>query len=50
MGVLEITWYKFQLQKVRFSGSIQAKYVFEQHHVVLFKHLFEQLSERCSNV
>jgi len=31
-GVLEITWYKFQLQKVRFRGSIQAKYVFEHRY------------------
>ena len=41
MGVLEITWYKFQLQKVRFRGSVQAKHVFEHLLLVLFKHPFE---------
>ena len=29
MGVLEITSYKFQLQKVRFAGQYKRKYVFE---------------------
>ena len=40
-GVLEITWFYFQLQKVRFRGSIQAKYVFE--------HLYWCCSNTCLN-
>ena len=41
VGVLENTSFHFQLQKVRFRGSIQAKYVFE--------HLYWCCSNTCLN-